>query len=54
MKKVISKNNADNHKWLAEFALGYMNDAIQQQYMGGKMLAVVVFKGYDVLFFNKH
>jgi len=36
------KDNADNHKWLAEFAVGYMNDAIQKQYMGGEMLAVVV------------
>ena len=36
------KDNADNHKWLAEFAVGYMNDAIQKQYMGGKMLAVVL------------
>ncbi|XP_078343835.1 uncharacterized protein LOC144629491 [Oculina patagonica] len=29
------KDNADNHKWLAEFALGTINDAIQKQYMEG-------------------
>ena len=32
------KDNADNHKWLAEFAVGFMNDAIQKQYMEGMML----------------
>jgi len=29
------KDNADNHKWLAEYAVGCMNDAIQEQYMKG-------------------
>ncbi|KAJ7389022.1 ligand-gated sodium channel [Desmophyllum pertusum] len=28
------KDNAENHKWLAEFALGTLNDAIQKQYVG--------------------
>ena len=32
------KDNAENHKWLAEFALGTINDAIQTQYMEGKEL----------------
>ena len=31
------KDNSDSHKWLAEFSLGTLNDAIQRQYMGGKM-----------------
>ena len=34
------KDNADDHKWLAEFAVGHINDAIQKQYMGGKMSLV--------------
>ncbi|XP_022808588.1 uncharacterized protein LOC111345563 [Stylophora pistillata] len=29
------KDNADDHIWLAEFAVGYINDAIQKQYMDG-------------------
>ncbi|KAJ7387803.1 ligand-gated sodium channel [Desmophyllum pertusum] len=29
------KDNAKNQKWLAEFALGTLNDAIQKQYVGG-------------------
>ena len=29
------KDNADDHKWLAEFAVGTLNDAIQKQYMEG-------------------
>ena len=32
------QDNAENHKWLAEFAVGFMNDAIQKQYMKGMML----------------
>ena len=36
------KDNADNHKWLAEFALGFMNDAIQKQYMGGKIIVIII------------
>ena len=38
------KDNAENHKWLAEFAVGFMNDAIQKQYMKGMLngcLAIV-------------
>lgn len=31
-----AKDNSDSHKWLAEFALGTLNDAIQKQYMGGE------------------
>ena len=31
------KDNSQTHKWLAEFALGTLNDAIQAQHMGGKM-----------------
>lgn len=30
-------DNSLNHKWLAEFALGALNDAIQQQYIGGNV-----------------
>lgn len=30
------KDNSDSHKWLAEFALGTLNNAIQKQHMGGK------------------
>ena len=33
------KDDADNHKWLAEFALATINDAIQKQYMEGKELS---------------
>ena len=32
------QDNAENHKWLAEFALATLNDAIQKQYMEGKEL----------------
>ena len=32
------KDNAENHKWLAEFAVGFMNDVTQKQYMKGMML----------------
>ena len=32
------KDNAKNHKWLAEFALATINDAIQKQYMEGTVL----------------
>ena len=35
------KDNADDTKWLAEFAVGYINDAIQKQYMDGKMCCVI-------------
>ena len=31
-----ARDNSDSHKWLAEFALGTLNDAIQKQHMGGK------------------
>ena len=31
-----AKDNSESHKWLAEFALGTLNDAIQKQHMGGK------------------
>ena len=31
------EDNSDSHKWLAEFSLGTLNDAIQKQYMGGKI-----------------
>ena len=31
-----AEDNSANHKWLAEFALGTLNDAIQTQHMGGK------------------
>ena len=37
------KNNADDHNWLAEFAVGYINDAIQKQHMDSKMCCVIVF-----------
>lgn len=30
------KDNSDSHKWLVEFALGTLNNAIQKQHMGGK------------------
>ena len=30
------KDNAEDHKWLAEAAVGYMNDAIQRQYEKGE------------------
>lgn len=36
------KDNADDHIWLAEFAVGYINDAIQKQYMDGKICFVYV------------
>ena len=32
------EDNSENLKWLAEFALGALNDAIQKQHMGGKIL----------------
>ena len=32
-----AEDNSENHKWLAEFALGTLNDAIQTQHMGGKI-----------------
>ena len=35
------KDNAENYKWLAEFALATINDAIQKQYMEGTVLNVV-------------
>ena len=31
------KENADDHKWLAEFAVGHINNAIQRQHREGKM-----------------
>ena len=31
-----TNDNSDSHKWLAEFALGTLNDAIQKQHMRGK------------------
>ncbi|KAJ7315081.1 ligand-gated sodium channel [Desmophyllum pertusum] len=31
------KDNSDSHKWLAEFALGTLNDAIQNQHIGGNI-----------------
>ena len=33
-----AKDNSDSYSWLAEFALGTLNDAIQKQHMGGKQL----------------
>ncbi|PFX13819.1 hypothetical protein AWC38_SpisGene22065 [Stylophora pistillata] len=33
--QTFTKDNADDHMWLAEFAVGYINDAIQKQYMDG-------------------
>ncbi len=33
-----ANDNSESHKWLAEFALGTLNDAIQKQHMGGKEL----------------
>lgn len=33
-----AEDNSNSHKWLAEFALGTLNDAIQKQHMGGKEL----------------
>ena len=35
-EEVYIKDNADDQKWLAEFAVGYMNDAIQRQHLEGK------------------
>ena len=37
------KDNADDTKWLAEFAVGYINDAIQKQHMDSKMCCVIFF-----------
>ena len=34
------QDNAENHKWLAEFALATINDAIQKQYMEGQELKI--------------
>ncbi|PFX29719.1 hypothetical protein AWC38_SpisGene5491 [Stylophora pistillata] len=34
-EEIPVKDNADDHTWLAEFAVGYINDAIQKQYMSG-------------------
>lgn len=31
-----AEDNSDSHKWLAEFALGTLNDVIQKQHMEGK------------------
>ena len=30
------EDDAEDHKWLAEAAVGYMNDAIQRQYEKGE------------------
>lgn len=32
-----AEDNSEKHKWLAEYALGTLNDAIQKQHMGGKI-----------------
>ena len=36
-----AKDNSKNHKWLAEFALGTLNNAIQAQHMKGKLLLTI-------------
>ena len=33
-----AEDNSESHKWLAEFALGTLNNAIQKQHMGGKRI----------------
>lgn len=40
--------NSDSHKWLAEFALGTLNDAIQKQHMGNKRERVSITLGPDL------
>ena len=37
-----AEDNSDDHKWLAEFALGTLNDAIQTQHMKGKFLLLSI------------
>ena len=36
-KEIEIKENADDYKWLAEFAVGHINNAIQRQHREGKM-----------------
>ena len=33
-----AEDNSESHKWLAEFALRTLNNAIQKQHMGGKRI----------------
>ena len=40
-EEIPLKDNADDQMWLAEFALGHINDAIQKQHMSGKMCSVI-------------
>ena len=40
---ILVNDNANDHMWLAEFAVGYMNNVIQKQYMSGKMSPVCYF-----------
>ena len=37
-----AEDNSKNHKWLAEFALGTLNDAIQTQHLGGTCNCVLI------------
>ena len=37
-EEIEIRENADDQKWLAEFAVGYINNAIQRQHSKGKIL----------------
>ena len=37
-----AEDNSKNHKWLVEFALGTLNDAIQTQHLGGTCNCVLI------------
>ena len=45
---ILVNDNANDHMWLAEFAVGYINNAIQKQYMSGKMSPVCYFPLFNL------